>query len=590
MSKSAGKTALRAEGDFFARRMFWQQYFPVLVSAMTLAASDVADAVVIGNSMGTVGLAAMSFALPVFMVYNVIMHSFGLGGSIRYAGQMAKGEEDRATAGFRGVVYCLVLIGLLIAGLGNALIRPLIRLLGASPDTPELFRATGTYVRMVLAAAPMFFISYSLGYYMRNADMEKEASFCASFGNVLDVVLNVALVLICRMGIWGAGIATLTGVAITSALEILLLHLRKTSLRLFPMKADFSHLWYSFRMGFSSSVSYTYSLVYILIANNLPMRLWGEHGVAVFDVIQNISYFFGYLYGAVGQAAQPILSTFQEEHNLEGSRAVERLGMRTALLTGVAAALAMAAVAPLVCRFFGLTDPRAVSQGIWAVRMFCISTLLGGINALLASYRLAQGVEMPAFVSTTLRGAAVLIPVTILFSYFGERWFWTLYPVTECIALILFLPYLHYSRNKSDIDAERIYRAMLHNQVEEISAVTGEIEGFCEQWEASVKQQYFVQMTVEEVCSAIIVNGFAPGKDEHDMIQITLVAGEDGIFTLHVRDSAVAFNPFDMKSADLKSAGEALDFNALGMDVIKKRSKEFYYRRYQGFNTMVVKI
>ena len=32
------------------------------------------------------------------------------------------------------------------------------------------------------------------------------------------------------------------------------------------------------------------------------------------------------------------------------------------------------------------------------------------------------------------------------------------------------------------------------------------------------------------------------------------------------------------------------DFNALGMDVIKKKAKSFYYRRYQGFNTMVVKI
>ena len=32
------------------------------------------------------------------------------------------------------------------------------------------------------------------------------------------------------------------------------------------------------------------------------------------------------------------------------------------------------------------------------------------------------------------------------------------------------------------------------------------------------------------------------------------------------------------------------DFNALGMDIIKKKAKSFYYRRYQGFNTMVVRI
>ncbi len=79
-------------------------------------------------------------------------------------------------------------------------------------------------------------------------------------------------------------------------------------------------------------------------------------------------------------------------------------------------------------------------------------------------------------------------------------------------------------------------------------------------------------------------------KDESGIIQITLVAGEDGIFTLHVRDSAIAFNPFGMEKADLKNDEASLDFNAVGMDVIKKRSREFYYRRYQGFNTMVVKV
>lgn len=579
-----------SESYFFTRRMFRRQYLPAIVSALTLSASDMADAVVVGNSIGLVGLAAMAFALPVFMVYNVIMHSFGLGGSIRYAGQMAKGEEEKATAGFRGVIYCLVLIGLLIALLGNLLIHPVIRVLGADPDNLALFSATGTYVRLLLASAPLFFLSYSTGYYMRNADMEKEASICASIGNISDVVLNVVLVLVLRMGVLGAGIATMAGVLISSSLELITLHMRKTPLRLFPLKADFSFVWSNFRLGFSSSVSYVYSLIHILLCNNLLMRLFGEHGVAVFDVIQNINYFFVYLNGAVSQAAQPILSTYQGEHNPEGCRALERLGLRVALIVGAAAALVMALIAPLVCRFFGIADDSAVSLGTWAVRMFCVSTMLGGICALLANYRLARGEELPAFLSTALRGAVVLIPVTILFSFFGEQWFWLLYPVTECIALILFLLYLRRRHEKNTIAPERVYRAMLHNQVEEIGMVTAEIEGFCEQWEASVKQQYFVQMTVEEVCSAIIVNGFGPGKDEHGMIQITLVAGEDGIFTLHVRDSAVAFNPFGMDSADLKGDGEALDFNAVGMDVIKHRSREFYYRRYQGFNTMVVKI
>ena len=589
MNKSTRAAARKTDSDFFTRRMFRRQYLPALISALTLSASDVADAVVIGNSMGLVGLAAMSFALPIFMIYNVIMHSFGLGGSVRYAGQMTRGEAEKAAEGFRGVVYCQVALGLLIAAAGNILIHPLILLLGARPENAQLFQATETYVRLLLIASPMFFIAYSVGYYMRNADMEKEASICASVGNICDVALNVVLVLICRKGVWGAGIATLSGVMITSVLELILLHLKKTPLRLFPLKADFSRVWKSFRIGFSSSVSYAYSLLYILICNNLLMRISGEIGVAVFDVIQNVSYFFGYLYGAVAQAAQPILSTYQGEYNFSGCRTAEKLGLKVALLAGTASALIMACIAPLVCRFFGITEAAAVSLGSWAVHMFCLSTMLGGINFLLASYCLARGTEFAAFLSTTLRGAVVLIPVTILFSFFGERWFWLLYPVTEFIALALFLLYLRRHRENNTLDDHRIYRVLLR-KLEEIGEATAAIESFCDQWNATVKQQYFVQMTVEEVCAAIIANGFGAGKDENGMIQITLVAEEDSSFTLHVRDSAVAFNPFGMESADLKNDGDKLDFNAVGMDVIKQRSKEFFYRRYQGFNTMVVKI
>ena len=138
------------------------------------------------------------------------------------------------------------------------------------------------------------------------------------------------------------------------------------------------------------------------------------------------------------------------------------------------------------------------------------------------------------------------------------------------------------------MDRERVFRATIHNRLEEVGEVTQQIEAFCEQWDASVKQHYFVQMTVEEVCSAIVEKGFQGREGARGIIQITLVADRDGMFTLHVRDSASTFNPFALPKAD--AGAQDVDFNAMGMQVIKERADSFYYRRYQGFNTMVVRI
>ena len=62
----------------FTKQMFMRQYLPAISSALVLSVADMADALVVGNRMGAVGLAAIAFAIPVFMIYNVIAHSFGL--------------------------------------------------------------------------------------------------------------------------------------------------------------------------------------------------------------------------------------------------------------------------------------------------------------------------------------------------------------------------------------------------------------------------------------------------------------------------------------------------------------------------------
>ena len=59
--------------------------------------------------------------------------------------------------------------------------------------------------------------------------------------------------------------------------------------------------------------------------------------------------------------------------------------------------------------------------------------------------------------------------------------------------------------------------------------------------------------------------------------------------TLHLRDNAEEFNPFDMNTDEINlEDGTGLD--AIGIKMIKSKAKSFFYRRYAGFNTLVVQI
>ena len=94
-------------------------------------------------------------------------------------------------------------------------------------------------------------------------------------------------------------------------------------------------------------------------------------------------------------------------------------------------------------------------------------------------------------------------------------------------------------------------------------------------------------MTVEEICLLIIEKAFE--KQNGGYIQITLIACEDLEFELHIRDNARIFNPFSMETNRASREGN-YDMDAMGIFVIKQKAKHFFYRQYQGFNSLIVRI
>ena len=84
--------------DIFSDKMFRKLWIPSMLTAVGLAFGDMADAVVVGQKMGAVGLAAVSLVLPVFMVINIFVHGFGIGGSVRYSKYVGQGHGQEAVA------------------------------------------------------------------------------------------------------------------------------------------------------------------------------------------------------------------------------------------------------------------------------------------------------------------------------------------------------------------------------------------------------------------------------------------------------------------------------------------------------------
>lgn len=574
------------QGDKFTGKMFGRFLVPSLASALGLALADMADAVVIGQRMGATGLAAVSISLPVFMVINVLVHGLGIGGSVKYSRYLGEGKEEEAVAGFNQVLGTSVCVSVLLAVLGNLFLEPLLAVLGVTRADGKLFAAGSEYVRIIITGMPVLFVSYILNYYLRNDDNQKLASVGFTVSNLSDVLMNILFVLILGRGAAGAAMATVLGQALAILLYLPGVTAKRNILKIKPVKIEIREVWECFRTGFSTSVQYIWQMIFLLIMNHTLMHYSGEAGVAVFDIVQNVSYLVLYLYDGTAKAMQPLISTYCGEKNEGGLHTIKKLGQRWGAAAGLTAAGILCIFPEIMCRIFGITEPDLIQLGNAAIRIYCLGTLFGGLNMILEGFYQSCEDEKPAFLMATLRGAAVLIPCTLIFAPLGMDVFWFLFPVTEILSLVIFQIWIR-RRKAGAFDQKRIYRKTIESRNEDMGKMLQEVEKFCTTWEASRKQTYFVTMTVEEICSLIISKAF--GSGDKGYIEITLIALENSEFELHIRDNASIFNPFSLETERVSREGD-YDMDAMGMLVIRQKAKQFYYRQYQGFNSLIVKI
>lgn len=573
--------------DRFTGKMFRALLIPSLISYFGLAIGDIADAVVVGQRMGAIGLAAISLALPVYMIINVFVHGFGSGGSIRYAKLMGEGRETEAVESFRQVVQTAIAISVLLAIVGNVFLTPLMKILGTTAADGVVFVTSKTYLQIIISGMPILFLSYLLNYYLRNDEYAKLAGIGFTIGNLCDFALNIVFVLILNFGAAGAAWSTVLGQLISICIYLPCLMGKECRLRFKMVLPNIKFAFSCFRLGFSLSIGYVFQMFFLLVVNNVLMRTGGSIGIAVFNVVQNTSYFIIYLCDSAAKAAQPLISTFCGEHNEAAKKHVMRLETITAGVLVMTAAVLITVFPNVICQVFGIGLAEEMVIGKTALRIFCVATPFIVINVLKGNNYQSCEKEKGAYITAMLRGALVLLPVTCLCATFGIRGLWWLYPITEIVSLIMIILWQHfYSEKENELDAARIYHQIIENNSDDIGTMSTEAELFCNKWNADSKQTYFVTMVVEEVCLAILNHDF---DNKNGYIELTLVAFEDKSFELHIRDNTTKFNPFSLHT---EKANDDYDFDmdAMGMLVIKKKAKEFFYRRYQGFNTLVVKI
>ena len=580
--------SLSTRENIFVRKAFYRFFMPSLCSCLGLAIGGLADCIFVGNSIGPVGLSAISIGQPVYMLFNTISYSLSIGGSIHYAAALSEGKTEEGNRIFGNVLRADLFTNLTLCILGLLFLPQVLTFLGAGEPGPELWENCEALVRTQLMLVPIMFCQGPFYYFVNSDNNPKLAAAALVTSNTIDIVFNYVFVVQMDMGVAGSVYSTGLGAAVMILISLTHFIRKKGCLRLTWPGFEGMTVVRSFRTGFATSVQYIYQFITILVCNRLLMDISGELGVAVFGIVFNVALVAASVYDAISMALQPMVSTFHGECNKPNIRCTLQQAFKVAVVMSFLVIALLVAFPEGVCFAFGLRTPEEMAMGVVAIRVYAVCVLPSGVNMVMTYYYQTLEKEFTSYLFFTLRSFVFFLAFSLLLSRGGVEWFWWTYPCTEAATLLVMVIHNQYKGSWTylDEDDSRVYSAFLDSRTADLGAVEQEVSSYMERMEASPTQAYFATIAVEEVCGVILDRAFSVADG---YIQLTIVPHEDGTVTLHVRDNAREFNPFEMNTDDI-SLEEGTGLDAIGVKMIKSKAKEFFYRRYAGFNTLVVRV
>lgn len=239
------------------------------------------------------------------------------------------------------------------------------------------------------------------------------------------------------MGIYGAGLATAIGSAISFVVMLTHFFSRRNTLRLIKPERLALKLHEIASTGFSTFFIDVAMGILTVLFNRQIMRYLGSDALAVYGPIINVSTFVQCCAYSVGQAVQPIISTNYGAG--KGSRIRETL--RLALYTTAAFALfwtALSFAAPnLYIRVFMSPTPEILAIAPAIIRVYALSFLLLPLNIFSTYYFQSIMQPLAALIVSVARGLVISgILILLLPVLTGPDSLWFAMPVTELLTAV----------------------------------------------------------------------------------------------------------------------------------------------------------
>jgi putative MATE family efflux protein len=387
---------------------------PVFFGMFVQSLYNVINTIFIGHFVGPLGIAGLSIVFPLQMVSWGVSQMVGIGGASLISRLIGKGDN----AGAEKTIGNGISVGIIVAILVTVIIAPFsafwLRLIGASD---EVMPYAQPYLIIIMSGTVFNVFAMALLSFVRAEGNARVGMVAMMMGAILSIILDAIFVIPLKMGVVGAGLATIIS-QIVSMIYLFSYYLTGSSylkLHVRNLKIDFSILKQMLAIGIAAFVQTITSSLSAMLMIHMVIRYGGDSGLEAFGIIQRVMIFATLPAMVFGQGLQPILgfNYGAKRYNL-ALKGIYIAGVVSTITSILGFAVIYLIPGPIM-RIF-TTDQALIDMGVYASRLIFLSLPFMGLVMVGQLIFQAIGKAVQSFITAIVRPILFLIPLVLIMS------------------------------------------------------------------------------------------------------------------------------------------------------------------------------
>lgn len=391
-------------------KLFFLASIPGAISMLASALYQTIDGIFVGQFLGSTAFAAVNLAMPFVIINFSLADLIGVGASVPISINLGRKNEKEAHNIFTCACIMIFLAGILIGALLYAAAPLLIRLMGAEGEFALL---AVDYIRVYAICSPLTTIVFAMDNFLRICGFIRGSMFLNIFMSLLSGVLEFLFLGVLGFGVWGAALATCSGMMACALLALTPFIRGKALLRFVRPRFHARMVKQIISCGIPNFLNNIAGRITSIILNAILVRVGGELAVSVYGVLMYTEGFIQPLLYGMCDSLQPAVGYNLGAGKFRRVRAIEKCCFSaSAVVSLLSVALMFLMPETISLLFIPDADAEALSMTAGALRLFALTYVTRWFSFATQSFMLA--IEKPKEASMISVSTALIFPVILI--------------------------------------------------------------------------------------------------------------------------------------------------------------------------------